>query len=127
MINRVLSDQSKQEILRKLELLEQTEFYIEPSLNLANLAKQLGTSPHYLSQVLNEEIGKTYFDYIGQLRIDKAQEMLLNPSIRHFKIEEIAERSGYLSKSAFTTTFKKITGTTPGEFRKSAEDKSTTL
>ena len=122
-----LSEQNKQYILKKLSVLEQTEFYADPSLSLAKLAKQLGTTPHYVSQVLNEEVGKTYFEYISQFRVDKARKLLVDPTTRYFTIEEIAERSGYLSKSAFNTAFKKTTGTTPGAFRNSAEDKSTAL
>ncbi|RAV30337.1 helix-turn-helix domain-containing protein [Sinomicrobium soli] len=122
-----LDDRNKQDILEKLEGLEQTEFYTAETLSLAKLAKQLGATPHHLSQVLNEALGKTYFEYIADLRIRKAREMLSDPATWHFKIEEIAERSGYLSKSAFTTAFKKMTGTTPGAFRKSAENKSSRL
>ncbi|MGS2761331.1 helix-turn-helix domain-containing protein [Sinomicrobium sp. M5D2P9] len=122
-----LSEHDKQHILHKLKSLEETEFYTEPSLSLPKLAKQLGTTSHYLSQVINEEIGKTFFDYIGELRVNKAKKMLTDPGTLNFKIEEIAERSGYLSKSAFNATFKKITGSTPGKFRKCAAGKSTDL
>ncbi|RNL91769.1 AraC family transcriptional regulator [Sinomicrobium pectinilyticum] len=122
-----LSAEDKEGILHKLKSLEETEFYTEPSLSLPKLAKQLGTTPHYLSQVINEEMGKTFFDYIGKLRVEKAKRMLKDPETLNFKIEEIAERSGYLSKSAFSATFKKITGHTPGKFRKSAPGKSTGL
>ena len=122
-----LSAEDKESILHKLKSLEETEFYTEPSLSLPKLAKQLGTTPHYLSQVINEEMGKTFFDYIGELRVEKAKRMLKDPETLNFKIEEIAERSGYLSKSAFSATFKKITGHTPGKFRKSAPGKSAGL
>jgi AraC-like DNA-binding protein len=122
-----LNEQNKQDILRKLKLLEQSEFYIDPFLSLAKLAKQIGTSPHYLSQVLNDALNKTYFEYIRHLRIEKAQKMLLNPANSSFNIEKIAEKSGYLSLSAFYTAFKAITGTSPREFEKSAEHKNSYL
>ncbi|MDR7131855.1 AraC-like DNA-binding protein [Algoriphagus sp. 4150] len=122
-----LTDESKLAILNKLQELELTGFFLEPSISLSGLAKRLNTSPHYLSQVLNESIGKSFFEYIGQLRITKAQELLLDQKTRHLKIDEIAERSGYLSKSAFSAAFKKLTGTTPGEFRKTGESSGATL
>ncbi|MFC4874430.1 AraC family transcriptional regulator [Negadavirga shengliensis] len=115
-----LSEDSKQVILNKLKVLEGTKFYVQPSMSLGTLAKQLNTTPHYLSQVLNEAVGKTFFEYMGQLRIEEAKRILADPSTVHLKIEEIAEMSGYLSKSAFNAAFKKNAGTTPGEYRKSA-------
>nr|WP_255651053.1 AraC family transcriptional regulator [Cesiribacter sp. SM1] len=63
-------------------------------------------------------MGKSFFEYVGQLRIAEARHMLQDPRNSHLKIEEIAEMSGYLSKSAFNAAFKKYTGNTPGEFRK---------
>lgn len=122
-----LSEPYMQGILMNLKLLEQSEFYIDPSLSLASLAKRLGTTPHYLSQALNEGMGKTFFDHLRQLRIAKAQKMLADPTTHNLKIDEIAERSGYLSKSAFNTAFKKITGTTPGKYRESVTKKSSGL
>ena len=103
-----------------MQTAERTKFYLQHSASLAGLAKQLGTTPHSLSQVLNESLGKSFFEYLGQLRIDEARILLADPALSHVKIEEIAERCGYLSKSAFNAAFKKYSGTTPGEFRKSA-------
>ncbi len=122
-----LTDESKLTILNKLQELELTDFFLEPSISLSELAKRLNTSPHYLSQVINESIGKSFFEYVGALRIIKAQELLLDQKTRHLKIDEIAEMSGYLSKSAFSATFKKLTGTTPGEFRKTGKSSGAIL
>ena len=115
-----LTDESRHELLERLGKAEQSKFYLQPSASLAGLARQLNTTPHYLSQVLNESLGKSFFEYVGQLRINEAKAILLNPINNHIKIEEIAEMSGYLSKSAFNAAFKKNTGTTPGEYRKTA-------
>ncbi|WP_299821727.1 helix-turn-helix domain-containing protein [uncultured Pontibacter sp.] len=115
-----LSHEAKQDLLQKLKMAESEKFYIQPSASLPVLAKQLHTSPHYLSQVLNECLGKSFFEYLAALRIHEAETILANPAAQHLKIEEVAEQTGYLSKSAFSAAFKKHTGQTPGEYRKKA-------
>ncbi|MEJ8801854.1 helix-turn-helix domain-containing protein [Pontibacter sp. H249] len=115
-----LSQEAKQDLLQKLKTAEAEKFYIQPSASLPALAKQLHTSPHYLSQALNECLGKSFFEYLAELRIQEAKSILANASQQHLKIEEVAEQTGYLSKSAFSAAFKKHTGQTPGEYRKKA-------
>ena len=115
-----LSDEAKQDLLQKLKVAEADKFYLQPSASLPTLARQLHTSPHYLSQSLNECLGKTFFEYLAELRIREAKLILANPAQKHLKIEEVAEQTGYLSKSAFSAAFKKQTGQTPGEYRKKA-------
>ena len=92
--------------------------YLDSSFSLPGLAKQLGVSTHHLSQILNEEIGGGFFDITASYRIAEAQKLLLSEDNNHLKIEEIAEKVGYNSKSAFNTAFRKITGQTPSEYRK---------
>lgn len=115
-----LSEDLKQDLLFKLKAAEQEKFYIRPSASLPALAKQLNTSPHYLSQSLNERMGKSFFEYLAELRIQEAKTILVDPAQQHLKVEEVAEQVGYLSKSAFSAAFKKYTGQTPGQFRKTA-------
>lgn len=115
-----LSEEAKQDLLQKLKAAEQEKFYTQPSASLPSLAGQLRTSPHYLSQSLNERLGKSFFEYLAELRIQEAKAILSDPAQQHLKVEEVAEQVGYLSKSAFSAAFKKQTGQTPGEYRKKA-------
>ncbi|AKD04647.1 helix-turn-helix transcriptional regulator [Pontibacter korlensis] len=115
-----LSSEAKQDLLRKLRNAEIDKFFVQPSASLPALAKQLHTSPHYLSQSLNECLGKSFFEYLAELRIQEAKTILSDPSQQHMKVEEVAEQVGYLSKSAFSAAFKKQTGQTPGQYRKMA-------
>ncbi|WP_073850989.1 helix-turn-helix transcriptional regulator [Pontibacter flavimaris] len=115
-----LSEEAKQDLLQKLKVAEDAKFYVQPSASLPALARQLHTSPHYLSQSLNERLGKSFFEYLAALRIKEAKAILSDPAQRHLKVEEVAEQVGYLSKSAFSAAFKKQTGQTPGEYRKKA-------
>ena len=82
---------------------------------MPDLADHLKTTVHMLSQVINEGLNKTFFEMTAQYRIEEAKRLLKEkPNI---KVEEIAEEVGYNSKSSFNTTFKKLTGQTPSEWR----------
>lgn len=91
--------------------------YLDASFSLPTLAKMLAVSPHHLSQILNEKLGQSFFDFTATYRITEAQQLLRTSENAHIKIEEIAEMVGYNSKSAFNTSFKKIVGQTPSQFR----------
>ncbi len=108
-------------VLAKLTRLLDTEKpYLDSDLSLPKLAERLQTSPHHLSQLLNDRIGQPFFDWLATHRIAEAQQLLNSPTTAHLKIDEIAERVGYNSPSAFHTAFKRITNQTPAQFRESA-------
>jgi AraC-like DNA-binding protein len=93
--------------------------FLDPQFSLPVLARRLGISTHHLSQILNEEIGQNFFDFLASYRIEEAKKILSDEEYSYIKIEEIAQMVGYNSKSAFNTAFKKIAGSTPSEFKKS--------
>jgi YesN/AraC family two-component response regulator len=102
--------------LKKLmEVMDHDKPYLKPDFSLPDLAKQVNVSVHTLSQVINEGLQKSFFEMTAAYRIEEAKKLL--KSQLNFKIEEIAEQVGYNSKSSFNTSFKKITGKTPSEFR----------
>lgn len=113
-----LDVQEKHHILVAIDRLIGIEkVHLHSDVSLKSMSKQIGTSSHILSQVLNESKGMSFFEFIAYHRIQSAKKLLKNEQYHHYKIEEIAERVGYLSKSSFNTSFKKITGKTPSEFR----------
>ncbi|MFN3851642.1 MAG: helix-turn-helix domain-containing protein [Spirosomataceae bacterium] len=113
-----LTNEIQENTLAKLQNLMDTEKpFLNPNFSLPNLSKRLSVSPHHLSQILNESLGQSFFDFTAQYRIEEAKRILKNPETQSIKIEEIAEMVGYNSKSAFNTAFKKLTGKTPSEFR----------
>ncbi len=109
-------------MLRKLDQLLITEKpYLQSDMSLPKLAARLGTSPHHLSQLLNDRLGQRFFDWLATYRIAEAQRLLHQPETAYLKIDEIAERVGYNSPSAFHTAFKRITNQTPAQFRDAAQ------
>jgi AraC-like DNA-binding protein len=114
-----LTEQQADEIQQKLkQLMEQEKIYKDNTLSLPKLARRLTVSPHQLSQVLNQNLGRNFFNYISQQRIEEAKKMLLDPHYQLLNVLEIALEVGFNSVSTFNSLFKKQTGLTPSEFRK---------
>ena len=106
---------------RLQKLMDNEELFLDSDLSLAALASRLSISTNHLSQVLNQNLGETFYDYVNRQRIAYASELLLAEN-GNYVVEEIAFKSGFNSKSAFNTAFRKHTGTTPSNFRKTHKD-----
>jgi AraC-like DNA-binding protein len=115
-----LDEQKRARLLEQLEdLINREKPWLENDLTLPGLAQRAQMSPHHLSQVLNEHIGKNFFDYINELRVREVQRCLRDSRYAEAPVLEIALAAGFNSKAAFNTAFKKFTGTTPGAYRRS--------
>nr|WP_275442437.1 AraC family transcriptional regulator [Pseudoalteromonas sp. OOF1S-7] len=100
---------------RKLEALIHAEQpYLDSELTLSTLAEQVGLNSHNLSQLLNEYLGTGYHDYINHWRVKHATELLKSTSR---SVEEIAFDSGFGTRAAFYTAFKKEHLCTPAKWR----------
>ena len=109
-------------ILDKLnEVMESEKLYRDDSLTLSKLSRRLGIPEKHLSQVINKRTDQNFNDFINTFRIQEVKEKLSNPKYDHLTITSLAFDSGFNSKSSFYTAFKKITWTTPGEYRKSMQ------
>ncbi|MCU7862861.1 MAG: AraC family transcriptional regulator [Candidatus Thiodiazotropha sp. (ex Lucinoma borealis)] len=104
--------------------MDREKSHLDSKLTLAQLAEQLAISSNYLSQVINEQAGQNFFDFINSYRINEAKQSLINPSQGDTNILSIALNAGFNSKSAFYTAFKRQTGQTPSQFRKSSSSQS---
>ena len=116
-----LNEHLKQQILKSIrEEFEKKEYFAEGLASLSDLARRIGESPHHVSQVINEKLEKNFFELLASYRIEKAKKILEGDKTGRLTVEEVSEMVGYNSKTAFNNSFKKITGKTPSEFRKSA-------
>lgn len=114
-----LTPEIEENTLQKLqELMQSQKPFLSSDFSLPSFAKMLKVSPHHLSQILNESLQQNFFEFAAHYRIAEAKKILVEKDTANLKIEEIAEMVGYNSKSAFNTSFKKIVGLTPSEFRK---------
>lgn len=93
-----------------------THFHESPSLD--RIAKVANLVPSYFHNKFKRNFGLTPFQYIQNLKINKAKQLLLQTSMR---INEIAFQIGYKNAYHFSNSFKKVTGIRPKEFRKKAD------
>lgn len=99
-------------LTEKLEkILLEEELYKNPDLKLNDLSKKINISGHQLSQLLNDNLGKSFAAYINEFRINEACKLIIND--KGIKLEAIGYEVGFNSKSTFYTAFKKHKQTTP--------------
>lgn len=96
-------------------LFTEKKIFLNPTLTLNDVAREVGTNRTYLSEYLNNELNSSFFDYINMYRLNYAYELLLNTDLT---LNAIAENSGFNSISTFRRYFNKRSGCTPLEYRK---------
>lgn len=84
------------------------------AITLQSVAQELNIHPVWLSRLFKRETGQNFLDYITDIRMEKAKELLRHTSL---KIYEIAEEIGYQEIQYFGKLFKKRMNMTPKEFR----------
>ncbi|RED54425.1 response regulator [Cohnella lupini] len=99
-------------LIRQLKELIKRE-YARP-LSIDYLAEQVYMSPNYLRTIFKEYTGYTVLEYVTQVRMDQAMEMLQDGSL---KIHEISTKVGYENASHFCAIFHKKRGLTPNQYR----------
>lgn len=105
------------EIQEQISILFETrKIYTNPDLTLSILAKELNIRPQLLSQFINDNLNKSFTQFINEYRIDEAKRLLKEST--QFKIDAVGFESGFNSSSTFYSSFKKITGTTPSNYQK---------
>ncbi|MEO0425551.1 MAG: helix-turn-helix domain-containing protein [Pseudomonadota bacterium] len=91
--------------------------FLRANLTLPDLSRLVGCSVNHLSQVINAGFDTSFFDYVNRFRIERAKELLANNRAGGAVINYAFE-VGFNSNSAFYTAFKKFTGQTPAQYRR---------
>lgn len=112
--NDEVQDKANQIICRVKKYLQHN--YMNYGVSLDNVAEILNINPSYLSSLFKRTTGVNFIDYVTDIRIRNAKTLLKDP-LR--TAQEIADMVGYESASYFTRAFKRNTGMTPTEYRKS--------
>lgn len=116
--NSNLSDEQKEEYIAHIYTFMQTEKpYLNAELTVQDLSKQLNISRHHLTEILNNDIGKNFFTFINEYRVEEVKRRLLDPKFEHLTIVAIAFESGFNSKSTFNSIFKQNIGMTPSQWK----------
>lgn len=114
---------SKKEISEKRfaiieKYMQQHDHYLKPDFGLQKLSNATGISINNLSSTINNCTDFNFSDYVGQYRVERAKELLLNPNFEAYDITSIGLECGFNSKSVFYASFKKFTNMTPSQFKK---------
>lgn len=99
-------------------LIFQAKQYIEENYNkdisLDDVSRIVDISPYYFSKLFKEETGENFIDYLTNLRIEKAKDLLMHSGMN---IKNICVDTGYSDPNYFSRIFKKQVGVTPTEYR----------
>lgn len=120
-----MDDDAKNELLHQLQdiLESQGEIY-DGGFTLHRLAQLAGTSPNYVSQVINEKKRYNFNDFVNEYRIKEACRRLTdNDKYGDLTIEAIGQSLGFKSRANFASTFKKFTGLTPSAYQHLVKDR----
>jgi YesN/AraC family two-component response regulator len=100
--------------------MEENRYFARNLASLSDLAHTIRETSHHVSQVINEVMGRSFFEMLAWYRVEEAKRLIREDPQSRLTVEDIAEQVGYNSKSSFNTVFKKLTGQTPSEFRRSS-------
>lgn len=92
--------------------------YLNPELRLTDVAAKLGVSPNTISQTINLQTGKNYYEYVNEYRHLEFRKKLKGKNTKRFTILALALESGYNNKQTAINIFKKYEGCTPSQFLK---------
>ena len=98
-----------------LYYLEVRQVFLDPKLSLNKLSDMIETNQTYLSNVVNRYFGCHLKDLVNTYRVEYAKELLRSGKC---PLEELPQRCGFLSRSTFYTSFKKVAGVSPKRYMK---------
>ncbi len=101
-------------------VMDEERLWQDSNLTLADLAIRVSTTPHKVSEVLNSQLGQTFYDYVNGYRVREVQRRIATGEARQVTILSLALDAGFASKSTFNLVFKKHTNQTPSEYRQAA-------
>ena len=95
--------------------------YLDVNLRLADIAEHCGTNVTTLSQMFNDYLHSSYFDYINRYRIEHFKRIASDPANAQMTLIALSEMSGF-KRSSFFNVFKKMEGCTPNEWITSSHE-----
>lgn len=104
---------SGENLIGRLSILIENNYH-DPDFGLAQAAESLQLSGSYLSRLFKEKMNKNFIDYLMELRLERAKDLLQNTNL---KIEKVANKVGFVNHNYFGQVFKRLTGLTPRQYR----------
>jgi YesN/AraC family two-component response regulator len=113
------SNQYEKEAQRIKDQVSELELYLDPDLTLAQLSKSLKLPPAQVSEIINSGIGQNFNDFINSYRVARFKKIIDSGDRDHLSLLAIGQEAGFNSKATFNRVFKKMTGKSPSEYKKS--------
>lgn len=107
---------SKESIENIKLLMKNEKPYLNPDLNLSDLAKQVNLSRGQLSEIINSGFNKNFNDFINSYRVEAFKAMLKENKQEQLSLLGIAQECGFNSKATFNRVFKKLTNFSPTQY-----------
>ena len=101
-----------------IDIMEEEQLFLQPQLKISEVAARLDSTSKYISQAINDSLGKNFHEFINEYRVKHVKELLENIQNNHFTLLALAQQAGFKSGSVFNAAFKKHTGMLPSEYRK---------
>jgi len=100
-----------------VKFMEEKKPYLNVDLTIHDISTELNIPRHYLTQVINGLLGKNFYTFINEYRIEEVKKLLVSDEFSKYTLTSIAFEAGFNSKSSFNSIFKISTGMTPTQFR----------
>jgi AraC-like DNA-binding protein len=110
-------DQAEVYLQKLIEYMDKAEAWKDNELSVAKLSEETGIPKHYITQVLNENLKKNFYTFVNEYRTEYAKKLIASEQYEAWSFVAIAYESGFNSKTAFNSFFKKYTDMTPTEYR----------
>jgi AraC-like DNA-binding protein len=122
-----LTNKKAKELLDIIEIYMAKERpYLDCDLTADKLALQLSIPRHHLTQIFSEELGKNFYTYINEHRINAVKALMQDPYHQEMTLLDIAYQGGFNSKPTFNRVFKSNCKMTPSQYRKSCKRHTST-
>ena len=114
-LRRLGDEQTQRETRPITEAKRYIQQHYRESLRLEDVSSAVGFNATYFSTLFKKETGQNFMDYLTELRISKAKELLCGDTL---SIQDVAEMVGYRDLKYFSRLFKKTTGVSPSDYKK---------
>ena len=116
--SRLTESESSSMVNRIKNFMQENKPFLNPDLSIKDLSEQLDLHQKYLSQLINSRFGQNFYDFVNHYRVNEAKDIMTMNTDGKKTVLEILYEVGFNSKSAFNKAFKKNTGKTPTDFRR---------